>query len=40
MKQDRNLGIKGPPVGAIGYGAMGLEGYYGATDDESAVEVI
>jgi len=40
MKQQRNLGSDGHPVGAIGYGAMGLEGYYGATDEENAVEVL
>lgn len=40
MKQHRSLGSKGPTVGAIGYGAMGLEGYYGATDEDSAVKVI
>lgn len=36
----RNLGVKGPPVGAIGYGAMGLEGYYGAAKEKDAVAVI
>jgi aryl-alcohol dehydrogenase-like predicted oxidoreductase len=40
MVQKRNLGMDGPPVGAVGYGAMGLEGYYGATAEENAVEVI
>lgn len=40
MKKVRNLGSKGPPVGAIGYGAMGLEGYYGSTDEGNAVKVI
>ncbi len=40
MKQHRNLGSNGPPVGAVGYGAMGLEGYYGLTDEDNAVEVI
>jgi len=40
MVQKRNLGSDGPLVGAVGYGAMGLEGYYGATDEENAVEVI
>ena len=40
MKPNRSLGKSGPSVGAIGYGAMGLEGYYGATDENSAVAVI
>ena len=40
MKQYRKLGSDGPPVSAIGYGAMGLEGYYGNTEEENAVEVI
>ncbi len=40
MKQDRKLGSDGPPVSAIGYGAMGLEGFYGNTDEENAVKVI
>lgn len=40
MKPLRNLGSNGPAVGAVGYGAMGLEGYYGSTDEENAVNVI
>jgi aryl-alcohol dehydrogenase-like predicted oxidoreductase len=40
MKQLRKLGSNGPPVGAVGYGAMGLEGYYGGTDEDSSVNVI
>ncbi len=40
MKSTRNLGSGGPPVGAVGYGAMGLEGYYGAADEENSVDVI
>jgi aryl-alcohol dehydrogenase-like predicted oxidoreductase len=40
MKTLRNLGKEGPPVSAIGYGAMGLEGYYGAADEQGAIEVI
>jgi aryl-alcohol dehydrogenase-like predicted oxidoreductase len=36
----RKLGRSGPLVGAIGYGAMGLEGYYGATEEENASAVI
>jgi aryl-alcohol dehydrogenase-like predicted oxidoreductase len=40
MKLTRKLGSKGPPVGAVGYGAMGLEGYYGSTDEDNAVKVI
>jgi aryl-alcohol dehydrogenase-like predicted oxidoreductase len=34
------LGNTGPSVGRLGYGAMVLEGYYGASDDERAVETI
>jgi aryl-alcohol dehydrogenase-like predicted oxidoreductase len=40
MKLHRNLGKDGPTLGAIGYGAMGLEGYYGATDEDNAIGVI
>ncbi len=40
MKEHRKLGSDGPLVSAIGYGAMGLEGYYGTTDEKNAVEVI
>ncbi len=40
MKQRRNLGTDGPSVSAIGYGAMGLEGYYGSADEQSAIEVV
>lgn len=39
MKQLRHLGSKDPPVGAVGYGAMGLEGYYGSTDEESVQKI-
>lgn len=40
MQQHRNLGRGGPKVSAIGYGAMGLEGYYGSTDEANAIQVI
>ncbi|MGD9301930.1 MAG: aldo/keto reductase [Desulfobacterales bacterium] len=40
MKPNRSLGKDGPAVGAVGYGAMGLEGYYGAADEESSIDVI
>jgi aryl-alcohol dehydrogenase-like predicted oxidoreductase len=40
MKHNRKLGSEGPLVSAIGYGAMGLEGYYGKTEEGEAVEVI
>ncbi len=40
MEQHRKLGRNGPTVSAIGYGAMGLEGYYGSTEEENAVEVL
>jgi aryl-alcohol dehydrogenase-like predicted oxidoreductase len=32
--------MDGPAVSAIGYGAMGLEGYYGAADETDAVAVL
>lgn len=38
--QQRQLGRNGPRVGAIGYGAMALAGYYGATEDDAAVAVM
>lgn len=40
MIEKRNLGKDGPAVGCLGYGAMVLEGYYGASDDEQAVNTI
>lgn len=40
MMEKRPLGKEGPLVGAIGYGAMVLEGYYGSSDDEEAVGTI
>ena len=40
MIQSRKLGNLGPSVGAVGYGAMGLEGYYGNTEEKDAVKVI
>jgi len=40
MLPKRRLGKQGPQVGCIGYGAMVLEGYYGAADDRQAVETI
>jgi aryl-alcohol dehydrogenase-like predicted oxidoreductase len=36
MIEQRTLGAGGPSVGALGYGAMVLEGYYGASDDADA----
>jgi aryl-alcohol dehydrogenase-like predicted oxidoreductase len=40
MIKTHPLGKEGPLVGVIGYGAMGLEGYYGSCDDNDAVETI
>jgi len=40
MKRLRELGNGGPTVSAIGYGAMGLEGYYGPADEATALGVI
>jgi aryl-alcohol dehydrogenase-like predicted oxidoreductase len=34
------LGKNGPEIGRFGYGAMVLEGYYGASEDKSAVETL
>lgn len=36
----REMGKSGPLVGALGYGAMVLEGYYGASDDDEAIRTI
>jgi aryl-alcohol dehydrogenase-like predicted oxidoreductase len=40
MIDKRSLGALGPQVGRLGYGAMGLEGYYGASDDDEALRTI
>ena len=40
MIDKRSLGTGGPQVGALGYGAMVLEGYYGVSDDVEAVDTI
>ncbi len=40
MIEKRNLGKEGPAVGCLGYGAMVLEGYYGVSNDDQAVETI
>jgi len=40
MIPQRILGKDGPTVSAIGYGAMGLEGYYGAADEANAAAVL
>lgn len=40
MIEKRPLGTGGPLVGVLGYGAMVLEGYYGASDDEEAVGTV
>ncbi len=34
------LGARGPVVSAIGFGAMGLSGIYGAADDDASVALI
>jgi aryl-alcohol dehydrogenase-like predicted oxidoreductase len=36
----RQLGAQGPSVAALGYGAMGLSGIYGAASDEESVALI
>lgn len=40
MIDRRRLGSNGPAVGCLGYGAMVLEGYYGASDDKQAIVTI
>jgi aryl-alcohol dehydrogenase-like predicted oxidoreductase len=40
MLPERTLGRNGPRVGALGYGAMVLEGYYGATREAEAIATL
>ena len=40
MIEKAKLGKDGPQVGRLGYGAMVLEGYYGDSDDDSAVKTL
>jgi len=40
MIKKNKIGKLGPQIGCIGYGAMGLEGYYGASEDSQSVETI
>jgi aryl-alcohol dehydrogenase-like predicted oxidoreductase len=40
MIEQRRLGVDGPAVGCIGYGAMVHEGYYGASDETRAMDAI
>ena len=40
MIEKAKFGNDGPQVGRLGYGAMVLEGYYGESDDDSAVETL
>jgi aryl-alcohol dehydrogenase-like predicted oxidoreductase len=40
MIDQRPLGLRGPVVGRLGYGAMVLGGYYGAVDDDQAVATL
>ena len=40
MIPQRALGKNGPKVSAIGYGAMVLEGYYGAADETAAIDTL
>ena len=40
MIEKAKLGENGPLVGRLGYGAMVLEGYYGNSDDDSAVQTL
>ena len=38
--KNRTLGKDGPAIGRLGYGAMVLEGYYGESEDDSAVNTL
>lgn len=38
--EKRNLGRQGPAVGRLGYGAMGLAGFYGASDEKQGIDTI
>ena len=40
MMEKARLGSQGPMIGRLGYGAMVLEGYYGASDDAVAVDTL
>jgi len=40
MIEQRALGKDGASVGCLGYGAMVLEGYYGGSDDDRAVDTL
>lgn len=40
MVEKKRFGPAGANVGHLGYGAMVLEGYYGASDDKQAIEAI
>jgi aryl-alcohol dehydrogenase-like predicted oxidoreductase len=40
MIPQRTLGKQGLKVSAIGYGAMGLEGYYGAADEAAGIDTL
>ncbi len=40
MNKQATLGANGPLVGRMGYGAMVLEGFYGASDDSAAVDTL
>jgi len=40
MTEKEQLGKNGPVLARIGYGAMVLEGYYGASDDNDAIKTL
>ena len=40
MIEQTQLGNAGPAVGRLGYGAMVLEGFYGASDDSAAIKTL
>jgi aryl-alcohol dehydrogenase-like predicted oxidoreductase len=38
--QQRRLGARGPVVGAVGFGAMGLSGVYGPVSDDAGMATL
>ena len=40
MMDKAPLGKDGPEIARLGYGAMGLEGYYGESDDQAAIRTL
>ena len=40
MVPNRKLGSDGPVLSAMGYGATGLEGYYGSAEEDEVLATI